>query len=211
MEGRLPSPSETRQCQTASYFHRLSLSLILLMQTSHRVASKKKNNASNPGNYSIVPFSTQNLFPQALQYVSAPTSWSTCTHLHSCQSLRPKPPGPNQPSIPEPRDSSHTHVPYIHISLLPSTFYTLNSLPPLSCHHLPASPSAHASRPSPPSQPQPRTQFPTPHSSTHKSLGCHATTKSSQAKSSQFNVKANQISPGNTLPSPHRHDPPIIT
>jgi hypothetical protein len=100
-KGRLPSPSETRQCQTASYFHRLSLSLILLMQTSRRVASKK-HNAPNPGNYSIVPFSTQNLFPQALQYVSAPTSWSTCTHLHSCQSLRPKSQAPTNPQSPNP-------------------------------------------------------------------------------------------------------------
>lgn len=59
---RLPSPSETRRSQTASYFHSLSLSLLVLMQTSQQ----QKNNAPNLWN-SIVPFSTQNLFPQPLR------------------------------------------------------------------------------------------------------------------------------------------------
>jgi hypothetical protein len=161
----------------------------------------KKNNASNPGNYSIVPFSTQNLFPQALQYVSAPTSWSTCTHLHSCQSLRPKSPGPNQPSIPEPRDSSHTHVPYIHISLLPSTFYTLNSLPFPAITYQPRHPHMQADLhhlPNPNLTPNSPLLIPQP---TNLSA---ATPQPSQVKPSQVNSTSKQIkSPQGTLFRPH--------
>jgi hypothetical protein len=145
------------------------------------------------------------------RYGSAPTSWSACTLLHSCQSSSaPNPPGSNQPSIREPRDCSRAPC---CTSKFPGTVHphlrgTCTPTPSPSCHHLLYQPRRmHTQqRTSPPSQPLPRTRFLLliPHSSTHKSLASHATTKSCQVKANQ--IKSNL--PGTTLPSPPSPLPP---
>ncbi|PMD66179.1 uncharacterized protein K444DRAFT_165375 [Hyaloscypha bicolor E] len=135
-------------------------------------------------------------------------------HARSCTpvnpSSAPNPPGSNQPSIREPRDCSRapcctskfpgTVHPHLRSTCTPTPFPFLPSLT------VPASPYAHAAETFTPSQPLPRTRFLLliPHSSTHKSLASHATTKSKQIKS--------KISQG-PLPSapPHFRHPPIIT
>jgi len=202
MEGRLASPSETRQCQTASYFHRLSLSLILLMQTSRRVASKN----TMPRTQGIIQLSaSQHKICFRRRYVSAPTSLSTCTHLHSCQSLRPKsqastnPQFPNPVTLPTPMYLTST-APYLLTAT--ATFYTPTpSLPfpaityqprrphmQADLHHLP---NPNLALNSPLLIPQPTNLSP-------------ATPQPSQAKPSQFNSTSKQIkSPQGTLFRPH--------
>jgi hypothetical protein len=136
-------------------------------------------------------------------------------HARSCTpvnpSSAPNPPGSNQPSIREPRDCSRAPC---CTSKFPGTVHphlrgTCTPTPSPSCHHLLHQPRRmHTQqRTSPPSQPLPRTRFLLliPHSSTHKSLASHATTKSKQIKS--------KISQGPLVPPlrPHIHHPPIIT
>ena len=130
------------------------------------------------------------------RYGSAPTSWSACTLLHSCQSLlRPKPSRlPTSPQFVKPRDCSRAPC---CTSKFPGTVHphlrgTLhsNSFPFLPSLTVPASPYAHAAEklhhlPNPCLAPDSYSSFLIPHSSTHKSLASHATTKSKQIKSNQ--------------------------
>jgi len=191
MEGRLPSPSETRQCQTASYFHRLSLSLILLMQTSRRVASKN----TMPRTQGIIQLSpSQHKICFRRRYVSAPTSLSTCTHLHSCQSLRPKSQASTNPQSPNPVTLPTPMYLTSYLLTATATFYTPTpSLLFPAITYQPRRPHMQADLhhlPNPNLAPNSPLLIPQP---TNLSA---ATPQPSQAKPIQFNVKANQISPG---------------